>query len=63
MKYRRFGRTGLEMPVFSCGGMRFQHKWQDVEPKEIPPENQENLEACIRRTLELGINPCSALEA
>ena len=56
MKYRRFGRTGLEMPVFSCGGMRFQHKWQDVEPKEIPPENQENLEACIRRALELGIN-------
>ena len=56
MKYRRFGRTELQMPVISCGGMRYQHKWQDVDPKEIPPANQANLEACIQRALELGIN-------
>ena len=56
MKYRRFGRTGLQMPVISCGGMRYQHKWQDVDPKEIPPANQANLEATIRRAVELGIN-------
>lgn len=56
MKYRRFGRTGLQMPVLSCGGMRYQHKWQDVAPEEIPPPNQANLEACIHRALELGIN-------
>jgi predicted aldo/keto reductase-like oxidoreductase len=56
MKYRRFGRTGLPMPVISCGGMRYQHKWQDVPPSEIPRANQENLEACIHRALELGIN-------
>ena len=56
MKYRRFGRTGLAMPVLSCGGMRYQFKWQDVEPKEIPRENQANLEAAIHRALELGIN-------
>src|SRR6516225_4314663 len=56
MKYRRFGRTGLTMPVISCGGMRYQFKWQDVKPKDIPRENQENLEATIRRALELGIN-------
>jgi uncharacterized protein len=56
MDYRRFGRTELAMPVFSCGGMRYQFKWQDVEPKEIPRENQENLEATIHRSLELGIN-------
>jgi uncharacterized protein len=56
MKYRRFGRTELEMPVLSCGGMRYQFKWQDVKPKEIPPDNQANLEAAIRRALELGIN-------
>jgi predicted aldo/keto reductase-like oxidoreductase len=56
MKYRRFGRTELAMPVLSCGGMRYQFKWQDVEPSEIPPENQENLEAAIRRALALGIN-------
>ena len=56
MKYRRFGRTELQMPVFSCGGMRYQFKWQDVPPAEIPPDNQANLEATIHRSLELGIN-------
>jgi predicted aldo/keto reductase-like oxidoreductase len=56
MKYRRFGRTELQMPVISCGGMRYQYKWQDVKPKEIPPDNQANLEATILRALELGIN-------
>ncbi|HUC85331.1 MAG TPA: aldo/keto reductase [Candidatus Acidoferrales bacterium] len=56
MKYRRFGRTNLQIPVISCGGMRYQHKWQDVPPRDIPRANQENLEACIYRALELGIN-------
>lgn len=56
MKYRRFGKTGLRMPVFSCGGMRYQHKWQDVLPEAIPADNQANLEATIRRSIEVGIN-------
>lgn len=56
MKYRRFGRTELAMPVFSCGGMRYQFKWQDVPPQDIPAANQDNLEATIHRAVELGIN-------
>src|SRR6202008_2088901 len=56
MKYRRFGRTELQMPVISCGGMRYQYKWQAVDPKDVPRPNQENLEATIHRALELGIN-------
>jgi len=44
------------MPVISCGGMRYQFKWQDVAPGDIPRENQDNLEATIHRALELGIN-------
>ena len=44
------------MPVISCGGMRYQHKWQDVPLSEIPPDNQKNLEAVIHRSLELGIS-------
>ena len=56
MIYRRFGRTDLPMPVFSCGGMRYQHKWQDVPPSEIPAAEQANVEACIERSLALGIN-------
>lgn len=56
MLYRRFGRTELQMPVFSCGGMRYQFKWQDVPLEEIPKDNQENLAATIRRAMEVGIN-------
>ncbi len=56
MKYRRFGRTELAMPVISCGGMRYQFKWQDVAPGDVPRANQENLEATIHRALALGIN-------
>ncbi|MDJ0509034.1 MAG: aldo/keto reductase [Crocosphaera sp.] len=56
MEYRRFGRTELEMPVFSCGGMRYQYKWKDVPNWQIPQENQRNLEATINRALEVGIN-------
>ncbi|BFM40860.1 aldo/keto reductase [Synechocystis sp. LKSZ1] len=56
MLYRRFGRTELAMPVFSCGGMRYQYQWQDTGLDQIPPANQENLEATIRQALSLGIN-------
>jgi len=43
------------MPIFSCGGMRYQYKWQDKPLSEIPAENQHNLEATIRRALDVGI--------
>lgn len=56
MHYRRFGRTNLQMPVFSCGGMRYQHSWKDVPQWQIPRKNQENLEATIRRSIDVGIN-------
>jgi uncharacterized protein len=56
MKYRRFGKTELSMPVLTCGGMRYQFKWQDVPPEEVPAADQANVEACIHRALELGIN-------
>jgi len=55
MKYRRFGRTGLEMPVITCGCMRFQYKWEDVDWSQIPPENQANVERIVARAFELGI--------
>lgn len=56
MQYRRFGRTELQMPVFSCGGMRYQYQWQDVPNSEIPEENQENIENIIKQSIDLGIN-------
>ena len=51
---RRFGRTGLDMPVFTCGGMRFQKSWKDEE--EIPDESQKNLEETVLKALDCGIN-------
>lgn len=54
MRYRRFGKTELQIPVISCGGMRYQQSWKDADP--VTEENQRNLEATIRRSLEVGIN-------
>lgn len=56
MHYRRFGRTEIRMPVITCGGMRYQHSWQDNTLDTTSAENQSNLEACIRRAVESGIN-------
>ncbi len=36
--------------------MRYQHKWSDIDPNEVPADGQANLEATIHRALELGIN-------
>src|SRR5437762_7994155 len=56
MQYRRFGRTNLQMPVFSCGGMRYQQSWDDIAPEKVEEAGQRNLEATVLRALELGIN-------
>lgn len=56
MLYRRFGRTELRMPVLSCGGMRYQYKWQDVPFEEVEAASHANLERTIARSLEFGIN-------
>jgi uncharacterized protein len=44
------------MPVFSCGGMRYQYKWQDLPQQDVPDDNQVNLETTIERSLSVGIN-------
>ena len=54
MLYRRYGKTDLQIPVFSCGGMRYQQSWKDGDP--ISDDNQKNLEATILKSLEVGIN-------
>jgi len=55
---RRFGKTELQMPVLTCGGMRYQQSWQDDEAARtsITEENQKNVEATVRYALDLGIN-------
>jgi predicted aldo/keto reductase-like oxidoreductase len=56
MKYRRFGRTELSMPVISCGGMRYQHKWNDLPWEDIPKKGQENIERTLAAALDNGIH-------
>ena len=40
---RRFGRTEIDMPVLSLGGMRFQQSWSDLEADQIGTKKQEQL--------------------
>lgn len=53
MQYRRFGKTEFKIPVISCGGMRFQQSWKTGDP--VPEDRQRDLEACIRKAMDLGI--------
>lgn len=55
MLTRRFGRTDLAMPVFSCGGMRFQQSWTD-SGQDIEPAAQARLEETVLAGLDAGIN-------
>jgi predicted aldo/keto reductase-like oxidoreductase len=54
MRYRRFGRTELAMPVFSCGGMRFQQSWRS--DAVVEDARQRHLEATVDRALALGLH-------
>lgn len=55
VQYRRFGRTELEIPVFSCGGMRYQQSWDDAQLDTVEDANQRNLRATIHRAMEVGV--------
>lgn len=56
MKYRRYGRTEIKMPVITCGGMRFQQSWSDMPLEKIKGGVQANLEAAVRYALGIGVN-------
>ena len=56
MQYRRFGKTEVQMPVFSCGGMRYQHSWEDSEVHGITDDGQENLRRTIYQAIDHGIS-------
>jgi predicted aldo/keto reductase-like oxidoreductase len=56
MIYRRFGKTGLSMPVISFGCMRSMHSWDDTPMSEVSSASQNNLEEIVTRALSHGIN-------
>ena len=53
---RRFGRTELEIPLLSLGGMRFQQSWTDLPADEITSASQTQLEATLKRAVDLGFH-------
>jgi len=53
---RRFGRTGVEVPLLSLGGMRFQQSWSDLAPEAIEATSQANLRALLERTIRVGMH-------
>jgi predicted aldo/keto reductase-like oxidoreductase len=53
---RRFGRTGLPMPVLSLGGMRFQQSWSDIPAQEISDASQVSLRATLERAVACGLH-------
>jgi len=54
MKYRRFGRTEINMPLISMGGMRFQTSWKREDT--VKAESIANLDKTVAHALDLGIN-------
>mgnify|MGYP003303083282 CR=1 FL=1 len=53
---RRFGRTNLEMPVLSLGGMRFQKSWDEMKFSEISLNDQNKVENILNLADEFGFN-------
>ena len=53
---RRFGRTGLAMPVLSLGGMRFQQSWKDLEAGAIEESSQVNLRRLLEKAIGAGLH-------
>jgi predicted aldo/keto reductase-like oxidoreductase len=53
---RRFGRTGLAMPVLSLGGMRFQQSWSDLPAEAITTASQAALKATLEKAVAHGLH-------
>ena len=53
---RRFGRTGLAMPVLSLGGMRFQQSWTDLPAEAVEAESQARLKSTLEEAMTAGLH-------
>ncbi|PIE56830.1 MAG: aldo/keto reductase [Desulfobulbus propionicus] len=55
MEYRTFGRTGLQIPIFSAGSMQCMQSWKDLPFAEIEEDGQRNLVRILGRAIDHGI--------
>ncbi len=53
---RRFGRTNLQMPVLSLGGMRFQKSWDRLDLSEISYDEQKKVENILILANKYGLS-------
>ena len=56
LPYRRFGRTNIDMPVLSLGGMRFQKSWKHLDFKDISQEEQNKVVKILNLADLYGLN-------
>lgn len=57
MHYRRFGRTNIDLSVFSFGGMRLPRGWdKGLTPDQLTTKERDAICATLDRSFELGIN-------
>ena len=56
MKFRRFGRTNLMIPILSLGGMRFQQSWEQLDFSEISYEEQKKVENILNLANKYGLS-------
>ena len=56
LPYRRFGRTNLDIPVLSLGGMRFQKSWEQLEFSKVSFDEQKKVENILNLANEYGLN-------
>lgn len=54
---RIFGKTGVSVPIHSCGGTQYIHSWRKgLTIGEIPWESQSNAQAVVDQAMKMGIN-------
>ena len=51
---RRFGRTNLNIPVLSLGGMRFQQSWNQLQISKISNQEQQKLQNILKLATQYG---------
>jgi len=56
MKYRRFGKTKIKMPIFSCGEMCLRQSCNQNELTGITEEIPRQLQQTVTKIFKLGMN-------
>jgi len=56
VQYRRFGRTNLNIPILSLGGMRFQKSWDQLNFSDISYEEQKKVENILNLANKYGLS-------